>query len=109
MAATSPLATLSSPALRGLPTAAPAINMHPGNEAKMRRTAQGFESMFLNQMFELMNESVQADPNFGGGQVENIIRSMLSEQYGKEVTRHGGVGIANAVYQEMVRLQEGGR
>jgi Rod binding domain-containing protein len=110
MDAAAPLATLSSPALQGLPTAAqPSINLHPGNAAKMWRTAQGFESMFLNQMFEVMNESVQADPNFGGGQAENIIRSMLSEQYGKQVTRHGGVGIASAVYQEMVRLQEGGR
>jgi flagellar protein FlgJ len=103
---TSPSALPALPA-QGLPPAAvPKLNLHPGSEAKMRKTAEGFEAMFLNQMFEIMGESVQADPNFGGGQAENLMRSMLNEQYGKQMAKGGGIGISNAIYQEMVRLQE---
>jgi Rod binding domain-containing protein len=110
MTATAPPVALPAPPPQGLPSAAPPKpNLHPGNDAKMRTTAEGFETMFLNQMFELMGESVQADPTFGGGQAENIFRSMLSEQYAKQMAKGGGIGISNAVYQEMVRLQETAR
>jgi peptidoglycan hydrolase FlgJ len=107
--ATSP-AVLPSPLSQGMPAAAPPkLNLHPGSEAKMRHTAEGFEAMFLNQMFEMMGESVQADPTFGGGQAENLMRSMLNEQYAKQMAKGGGIGISNAIYQEMVRMQESAR
>jgi Rod binding domain-containing protein len=93
-----------------MPAVAPAnLNLHPGGEAKMRHAAEGFEAMFLNQMFEMMGESVQADPTFGGGQAENLFRSMLNEQYAKQMAKGGGIGISNAIYQEMVRMQESAR
>ncbi len=106
----SPPAVLPSPLSQGMPAATPPkLNLHPGNEAKMRHTAEGFEAMFLNQMFELMGEGVQPDPTFGGGQAETLMRSMLNEQYAKQVAKNGGIGISNAIYQEMVRMQEAAR
>jgi Rod binding domain-containing protein len=75
----------------------------------MQRTAHDFEAVFLTQMFELMSQGLQADETFGGGQAENLTRSMLNDQYGKAVAKSGGIGISNAIYREMVRLQEAQR
>lgn len=110
MSTTTPSAALPSQLSQGMPIAAPPkLNLHPGNDAKMRHTAEGFEAMFLNQMFELMGEGVQADPTFGGGQAENLMRPMLNEQYAKQIAKGGGIGISNAIYNEMVRMQESAR
>ena len=109
MTSITPPAALPSPLSQGMPAVPTKLNLHPGGEAKMRHTAEGFEAMFLNQMFELMGEGVQADPTFGGGQAENLMRSMLNEQYGKQMAKNGGIGIANAIYREMVRMQEAAR
>lgn len=70
------------------------------------RTAQDFEAFFLSQMFEHMFSGVEADPMFGGGQGEEVFRSMLFQEYGKSVARQGGIGLADMVQKEMLKLQE---
>jgi len=76
------------------------------NPAAMRKTAEDFESFFLSQTFESLYSGMSADPVFGGGSGENVYRSMMLQEYGKAAARSGGVGIADAVYREMMRLQE---
>jgi len=36
-----------------------------------------------------------------------MFRSMLTAEYGKQVTKRGGLGIADQVYRELLRAQEG--
>lgn len=67
------------------------------SDAKIKEIAQSFESMFIAQMFEHMNEGVEPDPNFGGGQAEQMFKSLLNDQYAQELSKRGGVGIAPAV------------
>ena len=43
---------------------------------------------------------------FGGGQGEKIYRSMMVQEYGKAVAKAGGVGIADAVQREILKMQE---
>ena len=91
-------------ALMGLGPQAPASRQSA--EARARATAQEFETMFVNQMLEQMTSGMKADPNFGGGPAEGIHRSMLNEEYAKQITKRGGIGVADAIYREMLRMQE---
>ena len=49
---------------------------------------------------------VKTDGPMGGGQGESMFRALLNEEYGKIVAGTGGVGIADAVYREIIKLQE---
>ena len=75
-------------------------------EKKLHATAQSFESMFLNEMFEQMTADMPVDKMFGGGSDEAIYRSMQNEQLAKAVSKRGGIGIADAIYKEMLHMQE---
>jgi len=71
-----------------------------------RETAQEFEAVFLSQMLKPMFESVKIDPPFGGGMGEDMWRSMQVDEYGEAIARAGGIGIADAVFREMIKQQE---
>lgn len=70
------------------------------------KAAQEFESVFLNTLLEGMFAGLKTDGPFGGGSSEKTYRSMLVGEYAKEISRSGGVGIADHVYREILSLQE---
>ncbi len=76
------------------------------DEVKARETAQDFEAFFLAQAFENMFKGIEAEEPFGGGHAEEMWRSMQVQEFGKEVARNGGVGIADAVFREIMKMQE---
>ena len=71
-----------------------------------RKTAEDFEAFFLSQMFEHMFSGIEPDALFGGGEGEQVFRSMLFQEYGKTVARQGGIGLADVVQKEILKLQE---
>jgi len=73
---------------------------------QMQKTARDFEAMFVSRMLESATSGLSTKGTFFGGSGEAQFRSLLNEQYGKQVAQHGGLGIAEAVLREMVRLQE---
>jgi Rod binding domain-containing protein len=77
-----------------------------GQEDKARQTAEAFEAMFLTQMLGHMTSGIPVDPAFGGGPGEKAFRSMLNDEYAKSIAKQGGVGIADVIYREILRLQE---
>lgn len=72
----------------------------------LRKVAREFESMFLNQMLEHMSAGIKTDGPFGGGQGEAMFRSLLNQQYATGISARGGLGIADAVYRQMLAMQE---
>lgn len=86
-----------------------AQNAATRRDPKAWAAAQEFESNFVSTMFQTMFEGIKTDGPFGGGQGENAFRSLLVDEYGKEVTRAGGIGIADKVYSEILKLQEHGK
>jgi Rod binding domain-containing protein len=52
-----------------------------------------------------MFSGIETDGPFGGGQGEDVFRPMLLDQYADAVARGGGVGVADAVLKEILRLQ----
>jgi Rod binding domain-containing protein len=78
----------------------------PRDPRKPEEAAQAFEAFFLSQMLSDMFSGIETDPVFGGGPGETVFRSLMIDEYGKSLARNGGVGIADSVLQEIVRLQE---
>ena len=76
------------------------------SSAKVEETAQDFEAQFIAQMMENMFSTVETNSEFGGGEAEEVYRSLLVTEYGKLVSRTGGIGVADHVKREMIRMQE---
>lgn len=83
---------------------APAIDGQ--SEAAAAKTAEEFEAFFIGQMLSAMFQGVEAPEMFGGGPGEKAFSGMLHEEYGRIIARSGGVGIADQLKGEILRLQE---
>ena len=86
--------------LKPLATALPQRQREPP-----RKAPQDFEGVFVAQMMEPMFQGLKTDGIFGGGNGEMIFRSLMIQEVGKEVAASGGIGIADNVYREMLRMQ----
>ncbi len=76
------------------------------NREKIRKAAEDFEAVFMAEMMRPIFETVEVNENFGGGSSEGIYRSMLVDEYGKQIAKRGGIGIADHVEKQLLRLQE---
>ena len=74
--------------------------------SSMRQAAEDFEAVFVNTMLESMFAGLDTDGPLGGGHGEKVYRSMLNEQYAAQISKSGGVGIADQLYAEMIKFQE---
>lgn len=90
----------------GLRAAADPAKGDAGRLEAVRRTAEEFEAMFLAQMLAPIFETLETDGPFGGGSGEQMYRPILVQEYGKAIAANGGIGIAEAVQREILRLQE---
>ena len=99
-----PTFLLARPGSPGMPSIANATNLSPA-QTKARDVAEKFESVFLEQMLQHMFEGIKTDGMFGGGQSEQVYRSMLNQYYADAISKRGGIGIADAVYSEILKMQ----
>jgi Rod binding domain-containing protein len=72
---------------------------------KARDAAQKFESQFLAQMLGQMFQGIDTDGPFGGGHGEEMFRSLLTDSMAKDMTKAGGIGLADTVQREILKLQ----
>ena len=72
---------------------------------RMRETAERFEASFLAQMLKPMFEGISTDGPFGGGEAEGTWRSFMIDEMAKQTVRAGGIGLADTVVSEMIRMQ----
>jgi Rod binding domain-containing protein len=70
-----------------------------------RRVAEEFEAVFLAEMLAPMFDNLDTEGLGGGGAGERMFRPMLVEQYAKAIAQAGGVGIADSVMTEILRMQ----
>jgi Rod binding domain-containing protein len=71
-----------------------------------KRAGQEFEALFISEMLGPVFESLSSDGFFGGGEGEKIYRSLMVQEYGKTIAQAGGVGIAETVQREILKMQE---
>ncbi len=73
---------------------------------RMRDTAEAFEASFLSQMLKPMFEGLSTEAPFGGGEAEATWRSFLIDAMAKQTVKAGGIGMADQVMAQMIRMQE---
>ena len=96
MALSAPMVLPPEPAL---PTAT------PQQRRAINETAQTFEGQLLGILMQPMFDGLQTDGPFGGGAGESTYRGFLVEAIGKQVAKSGGVGLADPVAREMLKMQ----
>lgn len=63
-----------------------------------------FESIFVEIMLKTMRETLNKEDNLlYGGQAEEIFSDMLYSEYAKTISKNSQLGLADAVYLELVR------
>jgi Rod binding domain-containing protein len=77
-----------------------------GPLAKIRAQAEELEGVFLNTLMSEMFSSIDARGEFGGGFAEETWRSMQSEQFASAMAQTGGVGLADQLVADLLKLQE---
>ena len=97
-----------------LPVAANALNpinpaLHRGQSPEqIRKTAEEFEASFLSQMMKPMFEGLSTEAPFGGGAGEAAWRGFLVDAMAQQTVKAGGVGLADSVLAQMIKMQEQG-
>ena len=77
------------------------------DQKKMKDVAQQFESIFVKQLFDEMDKTIERDDDSllgGGSSGEGYFRDMMYEEMSKSMsTRAGGsgLGMAEMVYRQM--------
>lgn len=79
-----------------------------GNRSELRKNAEEFEAQFLSQMMSHMFKGLAPDGIMGGGNAESIWRDFYVEEVAKGVARQGGIGVADVIERQLLRLQEVG-
>lgn len=75
---------------------------------RFRDTAEAFEASFLSQMLKPMFEGLSTEAPFGGGEAEGTWRGFLVEAMAKQTVRGGGIGLADQVVAQMIKMQAAG-
>lgn len=70
------------------------------------RKAVEFESIYLSEMLKPMFDDLKAAAPFDGGFGEDVWRSMQVQEFGHAIAKSGGVGLADAVYSDLLAAQE---
>ena len=74
--------------------------------AKAKKTSTDFEKMFLENSLDRMTQSEGTDRPLGeNGTGGGVYRSMLTKEYANKIVQSGGVGIADSVFREMMKMQ----
>jgi peptidoglycan hydrolase FlgJ len=86
---------------------AAAIPDRAGIDPRMRETAEEFEAVFLAQVLQTMTVGLGGPGAMSDGDNE-AWAGMLQEEYGRLISKSGGIGVADALLREMLKMQEVG-
>lgn len=94
---------LASPSTQSLHRMAAATQ---GDPEAVNAAAEEFEAVMLTAMLKPIFDGVEISEPFGGGEGEKMWKGLLVEEYAKEMAASGGIGIADQVRSELLRIQE---
>lgn len=79
----------------------------PAQMGHLRAQAQELEGVFLNTLMKEMFSSLHTDSDaMGGGFGEDTWRGLQAEQMANAVAEAGGIGLADAIMGDLLKIQE---
>ncbi|MFN9690901.1 MAG: rod-binding protein [Vampirovibrionales bacterium] len=78
-------------------------------QKELKTAAQQFEAVFLQQLLEAMDSTVDREEGFlSGGESEKTFRGMLNQETATNISKQAGqgFGLAESVYQQSVLLYD---
>ncbi len=85
----------------------PGQNTSPAQLGYLRAQAEDLEGVFLNTLMKEMFASLNSDTDaMGGGFGEDTWRGMQAEQMADAVAKAGGIGLADSLMGDLLKLQE---
>lgn len=82
------------------------LSVQTKNKQIAETKSKEFEAVFLAEMLEPVMEQSQLPPPFGGGFAEQTLKSLLTNEYAKQMVKAGGIGIAAQVQKQLLQNQE---
>jgi flagellar protein FlgJ len=76
------------------------------NVAKADAAAKEYESIFISQFLGSMFSGIKSDGMTGGGEGEEMFRSLMINEYGKSFQQQGGFGLAAQMKTELLKHQQ---
>jgi peptidoglycan hydrolase FlgJ len=75
---------------------------------KAHDVAADFESVYVADAFKAMFKDVSVDPVTGTSNSSNETwRDMLLDKYAQDFVKKGGIGLADGIAAELIKIQEG--
>jgi Rod binding domain-containing protein len=78
------------------------------NAAKADAAAKDYESVFIAQFLGSMFSGIGSNSLTGGGQGEEMFRSLMVDQYAKGLEAQGGFCLADSMKAQLLKMQGGG-
>ncbi|MBS1183795.1 MAG: chemotactic signal-response protein CheL [Proteobacteria bacterium] len=75
---------------------------------KAHAVAADFEAVYVADAFKAMFKDISVDPLTGTSNTSNETwRDMLLDQYAQDFVKKGGIGLADGIAAELIKIQEG--
>lgn len=85
------------------------LNGRPDKQAKLREACEGFETVFIQKMWEQMRKNVQQS-SYLHSRDEHMYQAMYDGEFAKKMSQAGGIGLADMLYDQLSqRLGESSR
>ena len=98
-------AALPPAARAAVASSAAAARVAQAASPAVRHVAQEFESLMLGQMLRGMTEGLGKGEGIGNAE-DDPWASLLQDEYATLLGRRGGLGVADAVMRELLKVQE---
>ncbi|HID98196.1 MAG TPA: hypothetical protein EYP57_08425 [Thermodesulfobacteriaceae bacterium] len=74
--------------------------------SELKKVTEDFESLFINQMLQVMRKSIPRNGLLSGGIQEDVFTSMFDTEVARHLARGDGMGIGKKLYEELLALQQ---
>ena len=83
------------------------LNTDDKKDKQLLKAAQDFEAVFINQILQIMDKTVQRSKFMHGGQGEKIFREMFYQEIAKEIASNKATsfGLGKQIYEQLSRYE----
>jgi len=71
---------------------------------KLKEASQEFEAYFINTLFKEMRKTIQDGGLVEKSQARTTFEGMLDEEMSKSISKTGGLGLADMIYNNMLKV-----